>query len=50
MNLRDKRRKFGQNYLTDPAILYEMEESINPQAHDRFIENWTRYGCTDKDA
>jgi len=38
MNLRDKRRKFGQNYLTDPAILYEMEESINPQAHDRFIE------------
>ena len=38
MSFRDKRRKFGQNYLIDPAILYEMEESINPQAHDRFIE------------
>ena len=38
MNVRNKRRKFGQNYLTDPAILYEMEESISPQAHDRFTE------------
>ena len=38
MNQRDKRRKFGQNYLIDPAILYEMEESINPQPNDKFIE------------
>ena len=38
MSYRDKRRKFGQNYLIDPAILYEMEQSINPQPNEQFVE------------
>ena len=38
MNQRDKRRKFGQNYLKDPAILFEIEQSISPQPNDKFFE------------
>ena len=38
MSSRDIRRKFGQNYLKDPAILFEMGEKISPQEHDNFIE------------
>ena len=38
MSQRDKRRRLGQNYLKDPAILYEMEHSINPVGFDKFVE------------
>ena len=38
MNSRDIRRKYGQNYLKDPAILFEMSEAISPNAFDNFIE------------
>ena len=38
MNSRDIRRKYGQNYLTDPAILFEMGEAISPKGFDNFIE------------
>ena len=35
---RDIRRKYGQNYLIDPAILFEMGEVISPNDSDNFIE------------
>ena len=38
MSSRDIRRKFGQNYLIDPAILFEMGEVISPNDSDNFIE------------
>ncbi|MBL32779.1 MAG: ribosomal RNA small subunit methyltransferase A [Gammaproteobacteria bacterium] len=38
MNSRDLRRKYGQNYLKDKAILFEMGEAIAPREHDNFIE------------
>ena len=38
MTSRDIRRKYGQNYLIDPAILFEMGEVISPNDSDNFIE------------
>ena len=38
MNSRDIRRKYGQNYLKDPAVLFEMGEVISANNSDRFIE------------
>ena len=38
MNNRDIRRKFGQNYLSDPAIIFEMGQSISPNKGDNFLE------------
>ena len=38
MSSRDIRRKYGQNYLKDPAILFEMGEVISPIDLDNFIE------------
>ena len=38
MSSRDLRRKYGQNYLKDKAILFEMGEAIAPKKHDNFIE------------
>ena len=38
MSSRDIRRKYGQNYLKDPAILFEMGEVISPNDSDKFIE------------
>ena len=38
MNSRNLRRKYGQNYLKDKAILFEMGEAIAPKEHDNFIE------------
>ena len=38
MNSRIKRRKFGQNYLKDKAVLFEMGSYINPKQNDSFIE------------
>ena len=38
MSSRDIRRKYGQNYLIDPAILFEMGEVISPNDSDNFIE------------
>ena len=35
---RDIRRKFGQNYLSDPAIIFEMEQAISPQTNSNFFE------------
>ena len=35
---RKTRRKFGQNYLKDPAVLFEMGEAISPAAGDHFFE------------
>ena len=38
MSSRNIRRKYGQNYLKDPAILFEMGEVISPNDSDKFIE------------
>ncbi len=38
MSVRDIRRKYGQNYLKDPAVLFEMGEAISPNTFDTFIE------------
>ena len=38
MSSRDIRRRYGQNYLKDPAILFEMGNAISPQENDNFIE------------
>ena len=38
MNSRDIRRKFGQNYLSDPAIIFEMSRAISPLDGDNFLE------------
>ena len=35
---RDIRRKFGQNYLSDPAIIFEMGQAISPQINSNFFE------------
>jgi len=35
---RDIRRKFGQNYLSDPAIIFEMGQAISPQNNTNFFE------------
>ena len=35
---RDIRRKFGQNYISDPAIIFEMGQAISPQANSNFFE------------
>ena len=45
MNSRDIRRKYGQNYLTDPAILFEMDEAISPKGLDNFIEIGPGHGA-----
>ena len=39
MSSRNIRRKYGQNYLKDPAILFDMGDAISPQEFDSFIEN-----------
>ena len=38
MASRDIRRKFGQNYLSDPAIIFEMSQAISPSDGDNFFE------------
>ena len=38
MTSRDIRRKFGQNYLSDPAIIFEMGRAISPLVGDNFFE------------
>ena len=38
MQSRDIRRKFGQNYLSDPAIIFEMGQAISPKKQDYFFE------------
>ena len=38
MSSRDLRRKYGQNYLKDKAILFEMGQAIAPKEYDNFIE------------
>ena len=38
MDSRNIRRKFGQNYLSDPAIIFEMDQSISPQVGANFFE------------
>ena len=35
---RDIRRKFGQNYLSDQAIIFEMGHAISPQTNSNFFE------------
>ena len=38
MSSRDTRRKFGQNYLSDPAIIFEMGQSISAKKDNKFLE------------
>ena len=40
MSSRDTRRKFGQNYLSDPAIIFEMGQSIGPKKNNNFLERY----------
>ena len=45
MNTRDIRRKYAQNYLKDPAILFEMADVITPKENDTFIEIGPGHGA-----
>ena len=38
MKSRDTRRKFGQNYLKDPAVLIQMGGAINPKKYENILE------------
>ena len=38
MQSRNIRRKFGQNYLSDPAVIFEMGQAISPKKQDYFFE------------
>ena len=35
---RSYRRRFGQNYLTDKSVIYQIVDKINPSKEDSFIE------------
>ena len=35
---RSSRRRFGQNYLTDKSVIYQIVDKINPRKEDSFIE------------
>ena len=48
MSSRNIRRKYGQNYLKDPAILFEMGEAISPNHFDNFIEIGPGQGAVTK--
>ena len=45
MNTRDIRRKYAQNYLKDPAILFEMADVITPKENDTFVEIGPGHGA-----
>ena len=45
MNSRDIRRRYAQNYLKDPAILFEMADVITPKENDTFIEIGPGHGA-----
>ena len=45
MNSRDIRRKYAQNYLIDPAILFEMATVITPKENDTFVEIGPGHGA-----
>ena len=45
MNSRNIRRKYAQNYLIDPAILFEMATVITPKENDTFIEIGPGHGA-----
>ena len=38
MSSRSIRRKYGQNYLIDKAILFEMANHVSAKENDSFIE------------
>ena len=38
MKSRDTRRKFGQNYLKDPATLIQMGGAIDPKKSENILE------------
>ena len=35
---RSSRRRFGQNYLRDKSVIYQIVDKINPRKEDSFIE------------
>ena len=35
---RSSRRRFGQNYLRDKSVIYQIVDKINPGKEDSFIE------------
>ena len=45
MNSRNIRRKYAQNYLIDPAILFEMATVIAPKENDTFVEIGPGHGA-----
>ncbi len=45
MSSRDIRRKYAQNYLKDPAILFEMADVITPKENYTFIEIGPGHGA-----
>ena len=46
MSSRDIRRKYAQNYLKDPAVLFEMADCINPKETDAFLEIGPGHGLS----
>ena len=42
MKSRDTRRKFGQNYLKDSAILIQMGGAINPKKYENILLNFLK--------
>ena len=46
---RSSRRRFGQNYLTDKSVIYQIVDKINPRKEDSFIEIGPGQGAITRD-
>ena len=47
---RNRRRQFGQNYLKDPAILFEMGEAINASRNENIFHNMLTINTFDENS
>ena len=46
---RSSRRRFGQNYLRDKSVIYQIVDKINPRKEDSFIEIGPGQGAITRD-
>ena len=46
---RSSRRRFGQNYLSDKSVIYQIVDKINPAKEDSFIEIGPGQGAITRD-
>ena len=45
---RSVRRRFGQNYLIDKSVIFQIVEKINPSKEENFIEIGSGQGAITK--